>query len=105
LTRFAAVFVFLFSFSAFAQDSLAPQTISELKLLQKAALNSDYAYRQTSFLSDNIGPRPAGSAAYARATESVPNFANSGLKSRLKTFRLSPGFAERNRRILCGGPE
>jgi carboxypeptidase Q len=71
LTRFAAVFVFLFSFSAFAQDSLAPQTISELKLLQKAALNSDYAYRQTSFLSDNIGPRPAGSAAYARATEYV----------------------------------
>jgi hypothetical protein len=35
----------------------------------------------------------------------VPNFANSGLKSRLKTFRLSLGFAERNRRILCGGPE
>ena len=71
MTKFAAAFVFLFSFSAFAQDSLTPQTISELQLLQKAALNSDYAYRQTAFLSDNIGPRPAGSAAYARATEYV----------------------------------
>jgi carboxypeptidase Q len=71
LTKFAAVFVFLFSFSAFAQDSTTSQTVSELKRLQEAALKSDYAYRQTAFLSDNIGPRPAGSAAYARATEYV----------------------------------
>src|SRR2546426_1096822 len=49
----------------------SPQTISELKQLQKAALESDYAYRQVGHLSNNIGPRLSGSAQAAKAVEYV----------------------------------
>src|SRR6058998_344973 len=49
----------------------SPQTLSELKQLQKAALTSDYAYRQVGHLSNNIGPRLSGSAQAARAVEYV----------------------------------
>jgi carboxypeptidase Q len=49
----------------------SPQTLSELKQLQKAALESDYAYRQVAHLSNNIGPRLSGSAQAAKAVEYV----------------------------------
>ncbi|HEX3420063.1 MAG TPA: hypothetical protein VHT01_02425, partial [Candidatus Udaeobacter sp.] len=49
----------------------APQTLSELKQLQKAALQSDYAYRQVAHLANNIGPRLSGSAQAAKAVEYV----------------------------------
>jgi len=49
----------------------SPQTISELKQLQKAALESDYAYRQVAHLANNIGPRLSGSAQAAKAVEYV----------------------------------
>jgi Zn-dependent M28 family amino/carboxypeptidase len=39
-----------------------PQLTSELKQLQQAALQSDYAWQQLAHLTNNIGPRPAGSA-------------------------------------------
>lgn len=41
--------------------SLPPKLIEELKRLQKAALESDYAYKQTAYLANNIGPRLSGS--------------------------------------------
>ena len=47
------------------------QTLSELKQLQKAALDSDYAYRQVAHLANNIGPRLSGSAQAAKAVEYV----------------------------------
>ena len=47
------------------------QTLVELKRLQQAALNSDYAYRQVAHLSNNIGPRLTGSAQAAKAVEYV----------------------------------
>ena len=47
------------------------QTLAELKQLQRAALNSDYAYRQVAHLSNNIGPRLSGSAQAAKAVEYV----------------------------------
>src|SRR6516165_11791624 len=47
------------------------QTLSELKQLQKAALESDYAYRQADHLANNIGPRLSGSAQAAKAIEYV----------------------------------
>lgn len=47
------------------------QTLGDLKRLQQAALNSDYAYRQVAHLSDNIGPRLSGSAQAAKAVEYV----------------------------------
>src|SRR5437763_6960134 len=51
----------------------SPQTLSELKTLQKAALESDYAYRQVAHLTNNIGPRLSGSAQAAKAVEYVAN--------------------------------
>src|SRR2546425_4006170 len=47
------------------------QTLTDLKRLQQAALNSDYAYRQVAHLSNNIGPRLTGSAQAAKAVEYV----------------------------------
>ena len=49
------------------------QTIADLKRLQQAALNSDYAYRQVAHLANNIGPRLSGSAQAANALEYVAN--------------------------------
>src|SRR5205809_3331006 len=51
----------------------SPQTLGELKRLQQAALNSDYAYRQVAHLANNIGPRLSGSAQAAKAVEYVAN--------------------------------
>src|SRR5579884_1582338 len=47
------------------------QTLAELKQLQRAALQSDYAYRQAAHLANNIGPRLSGSAQAAKAVEYV----------------------------------
>ncbi len=52
-------------------DVFSPQTLSDLKRLQQAALSSDYAYRQVAHLADNIGPRLSGSAQAAKAVEYV----------------------------------
>src|SRR5947207_10189047 len=49
----------------------SPQTLSELKRLQHAALDSDHAYRQVAHLANNIGPRLSGSAQAAKAVEYV----------------------------------
>src|SRR5438552_12260569 len=48
-----------------------PQTLTDLKRLQQAALNSNYAYRQVAHLANNIGPRLTGSAQAAKAVECV----------------------------------
>src|SRR6059036_3079505 len=47
------------------------QTLAELKRVQQAALESDYAYRQVTHLANNIGPRLSGSAQAAKAVEYV----------------------------------
>ena len=47
------------------------QTLADLKRLQQAALNSDYAYQQVAYLANNIGPRLSGSAQAAKAVEHV----------------------------------
>src|SRR5437660_1352203 len=47
------------------------QTLAELKRLQQAALNSDYAYRQVAHLANNIGPRLSGSAQAAKSVQYV----------------------------------
>ncbi len=49
----------------------SPRTLTELRQLQKAALDSDYAYRQVAHLANNIGPRLTGSAQAAKAVEYV----------------------------------
>jgi Zn-dependent M28 family amino/carboxypeptidase len=47
--------------------------VADLKRLQQAALNSEYAYRQVAHLANNIGPRLSGSAQAAKAVEYVAN--------------------------------
>jgi carboxypeptidase Q len=49
----------------------SPRTLADLKRLQQAALNSDYAYREVAHLANNIGPRLSGSAQAAKAVEYV----------------------------------
>jgi carboxypeptidase Q len=49
----------------------SPQLVSEIKRVQQAALESDYAYRQLAHLSNNIGPRLSGSAQAQTAVEYV----------------------------------
>ncbi|MGH9946551.1 MAG: M20/M25/M40 family metallo-hydrolase [Pyrinomonadaceae bacterium] len=63
-------------FSFGQQTAPTPQlysdaTLRDLRGLQKAALASDYAYLQTAYLSNNIGPRLSGSAQAQRAVEYV----------------------------------
>jgi hypothetical protein len=47
------------------------QLLAELKRIQQAALASDYALRQVSYLSNNIGPRLSGSAQAETAVQYV----------------------------------
>ena len=44
-----------------AKPAFSEQTLTEVKVIQEAALESDYAYRVTRYLSNNIGPRLSGS--------------------------------------------
>ena len=46
-------------------------TLDELTKLQKAAISSDYAYRQVGYLSNSIGPRLSGSAQAEQAVQYV----------------------------------
>ncbi len=62
-----------------------PQLSSELKRLQQAALESDYALRQAAYLCNNIGPRLSGSPQAARAVEYVADqMRRLGLEVRLE---------------------
>jgi carboxypeptidase Q len=49
----------------------SPQLVSEIKKIQQAAFESDYAYRQLAHLSNNIGPRLSGSPQAQTAVEYV----------------------------------
>jgi len=51
--------------------TISAQLKSELIALRDAALADDYAYQQTAYLTDNIGPRPVGSLGAAAAVEYV----------------------------------
>src|SRR5438034_618223 len=73
----AAIF-FICPLLAFAQRPAVPQEVkyspqlaSEIKKVQQAALESDYAYRQLAHLSNNIGPRLSGSPQAQAAVEYV----------------------------------
>src|SRR5690349_20444272 len=66
-TLFYIVLIFLLSNPGIAQRTFeqtptySPQLTAELKQLQEAALKSDYAWDELAHLTNNIGPRPAGS--------------------------------------------
>jgi carboxypeptidase Q len=65
------------------------KTLEQLKQIQKAALQSDYAYRQTAYLSNNIGPRLSGSTQAQRAVEYVAEeLKKLGLEVRLQKLSV-----------------
>ncbi len=47
------------------------KTLTDLRLIQKASLDSDYSLKQTAYLSNNIGPRLSGSLQAERAVQYV----------------------------------
>jgi len=53
------------------QENFPPQLLSELEAIKAAALADDYAYRQLAHLTENIGPRPSGSAQAGAAVDYV----------------------------------
>ena len=52
-------------------DSVSSELVHQLEAIKSTALSDDYAYRQLAHLTENIGPRPAGSAAANAAVEYV----------------------------------
>lgn len=71
------LFLFLCSFVVAQRRNQAPteryseQLTKELNQLMRAALDSDYAYKQTAYLCNNIGPRLSGSPQANAAAEYV----------------------------------
>jgi carboxypeptidase Q len=67
----------------------SPETMANMKAIQKAALESDYAYKQTAYLSNNIGPRLSGSPQAQRAVEYVADeLRKLGLEVRLQELKV-----------------
>lgn len=65
------------------------ETLKELKQIQQAALKSDYAWRQTAYLSNNIGPRLTGSPQAERAVQYVAGeMRRLGLEVRLQKLTV-----------------
>ncbi|HVF29699.1 MAG TPA: M28 family peptidase [Pyrinomonadaceae bacterium] len=65
------------------------KTVSDMRAISRAALASDYAYRQTGYLSNNIGPRLSGSPQAERAVEYVAaEMRKLGLEVRLQKLSV-----------------
>jgi len=63
----------------------APELVRHLEALRDAALSSDYAYHQLAYLTENIGPRPTGSAqADAAARHVADRMLAAGLDAKLE---------------------
>jgi Zn-dependent M28 family amino/carboxypeptidase len=86
-------FVFVIGISA-QQPEVAPspysgETMSNLVRIQKAALESSYALKQTRYMTNNIGPRLSGSPQSERAIEYVSaEMRKLGLKVRLQKIMV-----------------
>ncbi len=57
--------------SAAQQDNFPAPLLNELAQIRDAAMADDYAYKQVAHLTENIGPRPAGSAGAKAAVDYV----------------------------------
>jgi Zn-dependent M28 family amino/carboxypeptidase len=85
------------SLAAWSQTSMnakavavSPELLGQLQTLRDAALASDYAWNQLAHLSENIGPRPAGSAQAQAASEYVATeLRKLGLDVRLEPATVS----------------
>ncbi len=91
------LFVLAFFYPLFVYAQVAtptPQlyttkTIENMRRVQQAALASDYAYRQTAYLSNNIGPRLSGSPQAERAVQYVADeLRKLGLEVRLQKLSV-----------------
>jgi carboxypeptidase Q len=85
----------LSGFSVFSQQAsptpvlYGPETLEGMKRVQEFALKSDYALRQTAFMTNNIGPRLSGSPQAARAVEYVADqMRRLGLEVRLQELKV-----------------
>ena len=67
------------------QQNFPPLLLQQLSAIKAAALNDDYAYRQVTHLTENIGPRPTGSAqAHAASDYVAAELRKLGLEVRLQ---------------------
>jgi carboxypeptidase Q len=94
---FAPIILLLMAFQSFAQQPTptttpllyTDKTLADLQRLQQAALTSDYAYRQTGYLSNNIGARLTGSPQAERAVQYVAEeMRKLGLEVRLQKLTV-----------------
>ena len=70
--------------------TLSPELREQLQTLRDAALTSDYAWKQLAHLTENIGPRPAGSLQAQAAAEYVAaEMRKLGLDARLEPAMVS----------------
>jgi carboxypeptidase Q len=53
------------------QANFPPELLQQLESIKAAAMTDDYAYRQVTHLTENIGPRPSGSAQAKAAVDYV----------------------------------
>lgn len=90
-----ALAILCFSAALFGQAAsptpvlYSEKTMAELKAVRDAAIASDYAYRQTAYLTNNIGPRLSGSAQAQRAVEYVAEeMRKLGLEVRLQELKV-----------------
>jgi carboxypeptidase Q len=75
--------------AASVESDLSAQLRSELTGLRDAALTDDYAYQQVAHLTENIGPRAAGSAQAEAAVQYVADeLRKLGLEVRLEEVRV-----------------
>jgi len=91
LTLFAVLALVSSSFaqSGSAEEYYSAQTLSDLAKLRDAALKDDYAYRQTAYLTNNIGARLSGSPQAARAVDYVASeMRKLGLEVQLQELKV-----------------
>ena len=83
----------------------SPATLKQLQQIQQTALQDDYAYRQAAHLTDNIGPRLAGSPQAAGAVEYVAEeLRKRGLEVQLEKVRVPHWVRGEERAELVGYP-
>lgn len=81
----AGVVVFACNLAAQTPPAWSSEKLQQLRQIQQTALQDDYAYRQAAHLTDNIGPRVAGSPQAAAAVEYVADeMRKLGLEVRLE---------------------
>src|SRR3981189_372348 len=73
-----------------APPALSKELIEQLQSVRDGALTSDYAWKQLTHLTENIGPRPAGSPQAQAASEYVAaEMRKLGLDVHLEEARVS----------------